>query len=129
MNSVFNLSSSNLRFMSDEELLTWLHSEGLTNMPPIIRSLAERLKNAQAHAEENEEWVKVLEEFNSACDRYLDKVSADLDNFADRIDCVLDELDGAEPEDLVALRSKLQSICSDLVDYPLDDHFPETPSI
>lgn len=140
MNSIFNLSSSNLRFMSDEELLNWLHSEGLANMPPIIRDLVDRLEDAQAYVEENEEWEKELEEsesklrkeledFDAACDQYLDKVSADLDNFADRIDSALEELDGIEPEDLIALREKLQSVCRDLVNYPLDDHFPETPSI
>lgn len=61
MNSVFNLASYNLNQMSDDELLSWLHSEGLANMPPIIRTLAERLEAAQkdvAYAEEETKDVK-----------------------------------------------------------------------
>lgn len=61
MNSVFNLSSSNLRCMNDEELLTYLHTEGLHSMPPIIRTLACRLEAVQqdvAYAQEETEEVK-----------------------------------------------------------------------
>lgn len=61
MNSVFNLASYNFNQLTDDELLTWLHSEGLTNMPPIIRTLAERLEAVQndvAYAWEETEEVK-----------------------------------------------------------------------
>lgn len=47
MNSVFNLASYNFNQLTDDELLSWLHSEGLANMPPIIRTLAERLEAVQ----------------------------------------------------------------------------------
>lgn len=62
MNSVFNLSSANLRQMTDEELLTWLHSEGLVNMPPIIRSLTCRLENMQEDLAAAQEETKDLKD-------------------------------------------------------------------
>lgn len=61
MNSVFNLASYNFNQLTDDELLSWLHSEGLTNMPPIIRTLAYRLEAVQqdvAYAQEETEEVK-----------------------------------------------------------------------
>lgn len=61
MNSVFNLASHNFNQLTDDELLSWLHSEGLANMPPIIRTLAERLEAVQqdvAYAQEETEEVK-----------------------------------------------------------------------
>lgn len=61
MNSVFNLASHNFNQLTDDELLSWLHSEGLVNMPPIIRTLAERLEALQndvAYAQEETEEVK-----------------------------------------------------------------------
>lgn len=61
MNSVFNLASHNFNQLTDDELLSWLHSEGLTNMPPIIRTLAYRLEAVQqdvAYAQEETEEVK-----------------------------------------------------------------------
>lgn len=61
MNSVFNLASYNFNQLTDDELLSWLHSEGLANMPPIIRTLAERLEAVQqdvAYAQEETEEVK-----------------------------------------------------------------------
>ena len=61
MNSVFNLASYNFNQLTDDELLTWLHSEGLANMPPIIRTLAERLEAVQqdvAYAQEETKDLK-----------------------------------------------------------------------
>lgn len=43
MNSVFNLASYNLNTMTDDELIAWIRAEGPTHMPPIIRTLVERL--------------------------------------------------------------------------------------
>ena len=51
MNSVFNLASHNFNQLTDDELLSWLHSERLANMPPIIRALAERLEAVQNDVE------------------------------------------------------------------------------
>ena len=61
MNSVFNLASHNFNQLTDDELLSWLHSEGLANMPPIIRTLADRQEAVQqdvAYAQEETEEVK-----------------------------------------------------------------------
>ena len=61
MNSVFNLASYNFNQLTDDELLSWLHSEGLANMPPIIRALVYRLEAAQkdvAYAQEETEDAK-----------------------------------------------------------------------
>lgn len=61
MNSVFNLASYSLNTMTDDELIAWIRSEGLSNMPPIIRTLAERLEALQkdvAYAEEETKDVK-----------------------------------------------------------------------
>lgn len=61
MNSVFNLASHNFNQLTDDELLSRLHSEGLANMPPIIRTLADRLEAVQqdvAYAQEETEEVK-----------------------------------------------------------------------
>lgn len=62
MNSVFNLASYNLNQMTDDELLSWLHSEGLANMPPIIRTLADRLEDVQDDVAAAQEETKDLEE-------------------------------------------------------------------
>lgn len=61
MNSVFNLASYNLNTMTDDELIAWIRSEGLSSMPPIIRTLADRLEAVQqdvAYAQEETEEVK-----------------------------------------------------------------------
>lgn len=61
MNSVFNLASYNLNTMTDDELIAWIRSEGLSSMPPIIRTLADRLEAVQqdvAYVQEETEEVK-----------------------------------------------------------------------
>ena len=92
MNSVFNLSSANLRQMTDEELLTWLHSEGLVNMPPIVRSLACRLENIQddlaAAQEEAEESEKALKKFDEAVTDALGQLDDKLGHFASDLEKV-----------------------------------------
>ncbi len=92
MNSVFNLSSANLRQMTDEELLTWLHSEGLVNMPPIIRSLTCRLENMQedlaAAQEEAEESEKALKKFDEAVTDGLGQLDDKLGHFASDLEKV-----------------------------------------
>lgn len=62
MNSVFNLASYSLNTMTDDELLTWPRCEGLTNMPPIIRTLAQRLEDVQDDVAAAQEETKDLEE-------------------------------------------------------------------
>lgn len=135
MNSVFNLSSANLRQMTDEELLTWLHSEGLVNMPPIIRSLTCRLENMQedlaAAQEEAEESEKALKKFDEAVTDGLGQLDDKLGHFASDLEKVSsailesqgkilvegdllvdsDELDDECPDDqLVIPRKELDAI-------------------
>ena len=65
MNSVFNLASYNLNTMTDDELIAWIRAEGLTHMPPIIRTLVERLDATQPiidACEESEEQLVSREE-------------------------------------------------------------------
>lgn len=62
MNSVFNLASYNFNQLNNEELLSWLHSESLANMPPIIRTLADRLEDVQDDVAAAQEETKDLEE-------------------------------------------------------------------
>lgn len=62
MNSVFNLASYNLNTMTDDELIAWIRSEGLSNMPPIIRTLVERLEDVQDDVAAAQEETKDLKD-------------------------------------------------------------------
>lgn len=87
MNSVFNLASYNLNTTTDEELIAWIRSEGLSNMPPIIRTLVERLDATQSivdACEEREEELLSREE----------RLDANLEDFAINFQGALNELDG-----------------------------------
>lgn len=86
MNSVFNLASYNLNTMTDDELIAWIRSEGLSNMPPIIRTLVERLDATQPivdACEEQEEELLSREE----------RLDANLEDFAVNFQEALNELD------------------------------------
>lgn len=92
MNSVFNLASYNLNTMTDDELIAWIRSEGLLNMPPIIRTLVERLDAAQSivdACEEQEEELLSREE----------RLDANLEDFAVNFQEALNEL-GGDLEDI-----------------------------
>lgn len=86
MNSVFNLATHNFNQLTDDELLSWLHSEGLFNMPPIIRSLACRLEDAQddvAYAQEETKDVKEkFKELDKDTTEGLVKLDDELGHFA-----------------------------------------------
>lgn len=135
MNSVFNLASYNFNQLTDDELLSWLHSEGLPNMPPIIRTLAERLEAVQndvAYAQEETEEVKekfkkldkdTTEGLNKLDDKLghfasdLEKVSSAIPESQGKIlvegDLLVDsdELDDECPDDqLVIPRKELDAI-------------------
>lgn len=92
MNSVFNLASYSLNTMTDDELIAWIRSEGLSNMPPIVRTLVERLDATQpiidACEEQEEELISREEKFD-----------ANLEDFAINFQEALNELDG-EVEDI-----------------------------
>ena len=135
MNSVFNLASHTLRTMTDEELLSWLHSEGLAIMPPIIRTLAERLEALQNDVTYAEEEVKEVKEKYKKLDKDtiegLNKLDDKLGHFASDLEKVSsailesqgkilvegdllvdsDELDDECPDDqLVIPRKELDAI-------------------
>lgn len=94
MNSVFNLASHTLRTMSDEELLTWLHTEGLANMPPIIRSLACRLEDVQDDVavaqEETKDATDALRDFDRATTEALRELDKELGGYASDLGKVTD---------------------------------------
>ena len=92
MNSVFNLASYNLNTMTDDELIAWIRSEGLSNMPPIIRTLVERLDEKQPIIDACEEQEEELLSREGRLD-------ANLEDFAINFQEALNELDG-EIEDI-----------------------------
>lgn len=96
MNSVFNLASYNFNQLTDDELLTWLHSEGLANMPPIIRSLVYRLEAVQndvAYAQEETEEVKeALRKFDEDVTEGLGDLEKELCGYASDLEKVTDTI-------------------------------------
>ncbi len=96
MNSVFNLASYNFNQLTDDELLSWLHSEGLANMPPIIRSLACRLEDIQddvAYAqEETEDAKEALKKLDKDTIEGLNKLDDKLGHFASDLEKVSDTI-------------------------------------
>lgn len=135
MNSVFNLASHNFNQLADDELLSWLHSEGLANMPPIIRTLADRLEAVQqdvAYAqEETEEVNEKFKKLDKDTIEGLKKLDDKLGHFAsdlEKVSSVIlesqgkilvegdllvdsDELDDECPDDqLVIPRKELDAI-------------------
>ena len=103
MNSVFNLASYNFNQLTDDELIAWIRSEGLSNMPPIIRTLVDRLDATQPiidACEEQEEQLVSREE----------RLDANLEDFANNFQEALNELDG----DLEDIAEKVSSAVDDL---------------
>lgn len=96
MNSVFNLASYNFNQLTDDELLDWLHTEGLANMPPIIRTLAERLEAVQqdvAYAQEETEEVKeALRKFDADVTEGLGDLEKELCGYASDLEKVTDTI-------------------------------------
>lgn len=103
MNSVFNLASYNLNTMTCDELIAWIRSEGLPHMPPIIRTLVERLDAAQPIVDACEEQEEELEEREGRLD-------ANLEDFAINFQEALNELD----DDIEDIAEKISSVVDDL---------------
>mgnify|MGYP000843645260 CR=1 FL=1 len=135
MNSVFNLASHNFNQLTDDELLSWLHSERLANMPPIIRTLAERLEAVQndvaAAQEETQDVKEKFKKLDTDTIEGLKKLDDKLGHFASHLEKVSsaileaqgkilvegdllvdsDELDDECPDDqLVIPRKELDAI-------------------
>lgn len=96
MNSVFNLASHNFNQLTDDELLSWLHSEGLANMPPIIRTLACRLEDIQddvaAAQEETKDAKEALKKLDKDTIEGLNKLDDKLGHFASDLEKVSDPI-------------------------------------
>lgn len=96
MNSVFNLASHNFNQLTDDELLSWLHSEGLANMPPIIRTLACRLEDIQddvaAAQEETKDAKEALKKLDKDTIEGLNKLDDKLGHFASDLEKATDTI-------------------------------------
>lgn len=96
MNSVFNLASHNFNQLTDDELLSWLHSEGLANMPPIIRTLACRLEDIQddvaAAQEETKDAKEALRKFDEDVTEGLGDLEKELCGYASDLEKVSDTI-------------------------------------
>lgn len=96
MNSVFNLASYNFNQLTDDELLSWLHSEGLTNMPPIIRTLAYRLEAVQndvaAAQEETKDLKDEVKDYDRGVTEGLGQLEKELCGYASDLERVTDTI-------------------------------------
>lgn len=96
MNSVFNLASYTFNQLNNEELLSWLHSEGLANMPPIIRTLAERLEAVQqdvAYAQEETKDLKdEVKDYDRGVTEGLGQLEKELCGYASDLEKVTDTI-------------------------------------
>ena len=102
MNSVFNLSTNNLNFMTDAELVDYLHTEGFSTLPPIVKALTNRLEAClEARLEERLDvnqnvcrFVADVKNFNKkykkAAARVSDVVSVHLPDAVDPDDYIFD---------------------------------------
>lgn len=156
MNSVFNLASHNLNYMDDEELLTWLRCEGLTNMPPIIRTLAQRLEALQSEILASRESVEnsdnALRTYDTGVDEGIDQLDDELGHFASDLEKVSDAIlesggkillsdgtliDEESPDDQIvisrrqldAIRAQIDSIGYAISNLETREFFPASPTV
>ena len=123
MNSVFNLASYNFNQLTDDELLSWLHSEGLANMPPIIRTLAERLEALQSEILASRESVENSDNALRTYDTGVDEG--------------IDQLDEESPDDQIvisrrqldAIRAQIDSIGYVISNLETREFFPASPTV
>lgn len=96
MNSVFNLASYNLNTMTDDELIAWIRAEGLTHMPPIIRTLVERLEDVQddvaAAQEETKDLKDEVKDYNRGVTEGLGDLEKELCGYASDLEKVSDAI-------------------------------------
>ncbi|WP_418941004.1 hypothetical protein [Parasutterella excrementihominis] len=125
MNSVFNLASYNFNQLTDDELIAWIRSEGLSNMPPIIRTLVDRLDATQpiidACEEQEEQLVSReerldanLEDFANNFQEALNELDGDLEDIAEKVSSAVD---GLELSELGVLRNG-EVICKEALKDP-----------
>ena len=127
MNSVFNLASYNLYTMTVVELIAWIRAEGLTHMPPIIRTLVERLDATQPiidACEESEEQLVSreerldanLEDFAINFQEALNELDGDLEDIAEKVSSAVD---GLELSELGVLRNG-EVVCKEALKDPTE---------
>ena len=136
MNSVFNLASYNLNTMTDDELIAWIRAEGLTHMPPIIRTLVERLEDVQddvaAAQEETKDLKDEVKDYNRGVTEGLGDLEKELCGYASDLD-----LDEESPDDQIvisrrqldAIRAQIDSVGYAISNLETGDYFPDRPSI
>ena len=112
MNSVFNLASHNFNQLDDEELLTWLRCEGLANMPPIIRTLAQRLEALQSEIVASRESV---EDSDNALRTYDNGVSDGLGQLDDKLGHFAADL-GKVSDEILGCQGKILRLNGELID-------------
>ena len=134
MNSVFNLASYSPNTMTDDELIAWIRSEGLSNMPPIIRTLVQRLDAAQpivdACEEQEEELLSReerldanLEDFAVSFQEALNQLDGDLEDIAEKVSSAVD---GLELSELGVLRNG-EVICKEALKDPTEKDLAVIP--
>lgn len=117
MNSVFNLASYNFNQLTDDELLSWLHSEGLANMPPIIRSLVYRLEAVQKDVAYAEEETKDAKEAFKKLDKDTIEGLVKLDDKLGHFASDLEKVSSA----ILDSQGKILLLDGTLIDYVADD--------
>lgn len=117
MNSVFNLASHNFNQLTDEELLSWLHSEGVANMPPIIRSLVYRLEAVQKDVAYAEEETKDAKEAFKKLDKDTIEGLVKLDDKLGHFASDLEKVSSA----ILDAQGKILLLDGTLIDYLADD--------
>lgn len=147
MNSVFNLASYNFNQLTDDELLSWLHSEGL-----------EAVQQDVAYAQEETEEVKeALRKFDADVTEGLGDLEKELCGYASDLEKATDtilesegkillpdgtliddlDLDEDSPDDQIvvsrrqldAIRARIDKIGYAISNLETGDFFPDRPSI
>jgi len=99
MNSIFNQSSVFLRSLTRDELLRWIETEGVNDMPPVIRVLVDHLRAVDELETENEELDQRIVDSTNAWEKAhengVNAANGCVHGLAKRFGDMLDELDGA----------------------------------
>ena len=112
MNSIFNQGSTVLARMTDDELVSWLHSEGFAAMPPMVRT--EKVYPAASDLELSE--LGVLRDGEVICKEALNDLSEK-------------ELFVIPQRQLDAIRAVLNAAGKSLNERCIGDYFPDIPEI
>ena len=128
MNLVFNLASYNLNTMTDDELIAWIRSEGLSNLEDFAVNFQEALNELDGDLED------IAEKVSSAVDGLELSELGVLRN--GEVICK-EALKDPTEKDLVviprgsleAIKAVLNGISSSLIHLEAGDKFPEPPTV